>query len=181
MLYFYLFLVALAVVARWAIFSKANVPGWASLIPFYGTFKFFEITVGNGWNMLYCLIPVIGQIYYIYVSCVKLSQVFGHKAGYTLGLFFLPLIFMLIIGFGSSEYLGVTDAESIESLAALYLIGGIALILSIPALSNTFRIGIGLLAASVGVTGVVFIIIGLSGISAVLYDAKRMKALESQV
>ena len=36
----------------------------------------------------------------------KVSKAFGHGAGFTLGLIFLNPIFLLILGFGSSQYLG---------------------------------------------------------------------------
>lgn len=36
----------------------------------------------------------------------NLSKAFGHGAGYTVGLIFLETIFFLIIGFGSSRYVG---------------------------------------------------------------------------
>ena len=42
---------------------------------------------------------VLSIIYYN-----KLSKSFGHGAGFTVGLIFLNLIFMLILAFGSSEY-----------------------------------------------------------------------------
>lgn len=34
------------------------------------------------------------------------SRSFGHRGGFTVGLFFLPFIFELILGFGSSNYIG---------------------------------------------------------------------------
>lgn len=36
----------------------------------------------------------------------KLSKAFGHGIGFTLGLIFLSPIFMLILGFGNSQYIG---------------------------------------------------------------------------
>lgn len=36
----------------------------------------------------------------------NLSKAFGHGAGFTVGLFFLDLIFNLVLGFGSSQYIG---------------------------------------------------------------------------
>ena len=36
----------------------------------------------------------------------KVSKAFGHGAGFTLGLIFLNPIFLLILGFGSSQYMG---------------------------------------------------------------------------
>lgn len=41
----------------------------------------------------------------------KLSKAFGHGAGFTVGLVLLPLIFVLILGFGDSKYIGTGDAE----------------------------------------------------------------------
>ena len=38
----------------------------------------------------------------------KLSKSFGHGAGFTVGLVFLNPIFKLILGFGSSKYVGNT-------------------------------------------------------------------------
>ena len=166
----------LYIFGMWKVFEKANNPGYLCLIPIYNVYKFFEITTGNGWDMLYCLIPVFGQIYYIYVRCAKLSQVFGHGVGYTIGLFFLPVIFIIIIGIGSSEYNGLSDMEPTESIASLYLIGGLfALLIVIPTLFNTSSWGIGLLLATIGSPGLLFLIIGFSGLSVVRSNtAKNM-------
>ena len=45
---------------------------------------------------------MLGQLY-------KLSKAFGHGVGFTVGLFFLRPIFLLILGFGGSVYLGKQD------------------------------------------------------------------------
>jgi hypothetical protein len=44
----------------------------------------------------------------------KLSKSFGHGVGFTLGLIFLSPIFTLILGFGSSEYIGPDVEEEYE-------------------------------------------------------------------
>ena len=36
----------------------------------------------------------------------KLAKAFGHGGGYTVGLIFIPWLFVLLLGFGSSEYQG---------------------------------------------------------------------------
>ena len=89
----------------WKIFSKAGEAGWASIIPFYNQYILSKITFGNGWLFLLLLIPVVNAIFMI-VLMYKLAKVFGHGIGYTLGLIFLPFIFLLIIAFGKSEYQG---------------------------------------------------------------------------
>ena len=40
------------------------------------------------------------------ISNFRISEAFGHEIGYTLGILFLPYVFLLIIGLGSSVYLG---------------------------------------------------------------------------
>lgn len=50
-------------------------------------------------------IAEIGVIIFANIMyCVRTSKVFGHGAGYALGLFFFPNIFQLILGFGRSKY-----------------------------------------------------------------------------
>lgn len=50
------------------------------------------------------------------ISLHKLSKAFGHGAGFTVGLVLLSPIFILILAFGSSQYVGNTTvtAEKIE-------------------------------------------------------------------
>ena len=51
----------------------------------------------------------------------KLSKAFGHGAGFTVGLIFLNVIFLLILAFGSSRYLGGgADQLSNDDNAANY-------------------------------------------------------------
>lgn len=40
------------------------------------------------------------------ITLHKLSKSFGYGVGFTLGLLFLPIIFYIILGFGSSKYVG---------------------------------------------------------------------------
>lgn len=97
----------------WKIFKKAGKNGWEAIVPFYNMFVLFEITWGNGIIMLSLLasiIPVIGSII-IFVILVltynKLAKSFGKSTGFTIGLIFLNPIFMGILAFDKSEYLGV--------------------------------------------------------------------------
>jgi hypothetical protein len=49
------------------------------------------------------LIPVVNVIFLI-IAVNDLSKVFGHGIGFTLGLIFLPYIFIPILAFGGSQY-----------------------------------------------------------------------------
>ena len=53
---------------------------------------------------------VIGIMY-----CYNVSKSFGHGAGYTLGLIFLSPIFLLILAFGKSQYVGHGGASAAEA------------------------------------------------------------------
>lgn len=120
---------ALLVVANWKIFTKAGKPGWASLVPFYKTYVEFDAFWGETkyfWFWLvscFCAaIPVLGWILMVANVVIgimlnhKKSQAFGHDVGFTLGLFFLPNVFSLILGFNKDKYLGIpkkSDAEKV--------------------------------------------------------------------
>lgn len=117
----------LQVVAYWKIFEKAGEPGWKAIVPFYNTYtqyKFIwntrafwivliggivggilqEATEGIP-SLLGTLIVLIVAIFNI-ISLNKLAKAFGHGVGFTIGLFFLNPIFMLILGFSGDEYIG---------------------------------------------------------------------------
>lgn len=106
-----LWLIALAVgilmiIAQWRIFSKAGEPGWASLIPIYNLYVLYKITWGSGIRFLLLLIPLYNIILAIQTN-IRLARAFGKDDGFTVGLIFLPGIFMLILGFGGAQYCGV--------------------------------------------------------------------------
>lgn len=108
----------LAIVATWKIFKKASCPGWASLVPFYNFYTLFKITWGNGWFFLLMLIPIVNIVIYI-MTLHKLSKAFGKNIGFTVGLVLLSTIFMLILGFGSAKYAGLSTAKNAESREAV--------------------------------------------------------------
>ena len=95
----------LTIVALWKVFVKAGKPGWASLIPFYNTYCLYDIAWGNGWLILLTFVPCVGAIFGI-IMLFKLAKAFGQGTGFGFGLLFLNTIFILILGFGSSEYVG---------------------------------------------------------------------------
>lgn len=95
----------LILIAEWRVFSRGGCPGWAVLVPFYNTYCLFKLLFGNGWLFLLLLVPVVNWILCLVVP-FRLSHVFGAGFGFGLGLFFLPAIFMLILGFGRYCYSG---------------------------------------------------------------------------
>ena len=94
-----------SIVAMWKIFTKANKPGWAAIVPFYNLYTEFEIAGMNGWMFLLLLIPIVNIIVAIMLY-VNLAKAFGKSTGFAIGLIFLNFIFMLILAFSSTEYVG---------------------------------------------------------------------------
>lgn len=117
----------LQIIGWWKIFAKAGEPGWKSLIPFYNLYILFKISWESKyfWYILATVVAssifgaiggVIGAllsgicsiatlVLYVMMN-YKLSRSFGHGGGYTVGLIFIPWLFVLLLGFGSSEYQG---------------------------------------------------------------------------
>lgn len=121
----------LMIVASWKIFTKAGIAGWKSLIPIYNIYLLFKIAGINFWiwsfipSILCCVVEgivgpsgenvdttialiVLVVLIYVIIGACKfakgLAKSFGKGLGFAVGLFFLPNIFKLILGFGKSKY-----------------------------------------------------------------------------
>ena len=98
-----LVLIVLMIAGLWKVFDKAGQPGWAAIVPIYNIYILLKIVGRPGWWLLLCLIPIVGLIIFIIIY-YELAKVFGHGAGFFLDIFFLPFIFLPILGFGDSRY-----------------------------------------------------------------------------
>lgn len=119
-------LLIIYVLAYWMIFKKAGEAGWKALIPIYSTYTEYKLF----WNVKMFLLfmvfaaltailenvggigstiliaTTLGSTVMNIIMCVKLAQSFGHGAGFAVGLVFLNPIFLLILAFDSSSYIG---------------------------------------------------------------------------
>ena len=101
----------ISLVATWMLFVKMGRAGWEGIIPLYNTYVLFKELYGNGWKMLLLLIP----LYNIYVAIkfnIDLAHAFGKTTGFGIGLIFLNTIFMCILGFDSSTYIGLNGYKN---------------------------------------------------------------------
>ena len=95
----------LVIVAMWKVFTKADQPGWASIIPIYNIYIWCKIVGRPWWWILLMLIPFVNFIILIILS-IDMAKSFGKGVGFGLGLAFLGIIFLPILGFGSAQYQG---------------------------------------------------------------------------
>ncbi|RKW25428.1 signal peptidase I [Candidatus Gracilibacteria bacterium] len=89
-------------VVRWRLFSKANLPGWGSLVPIYNAYLFFKLAGRPGW-IWWFLLPPVAAILCI-VAQFRIARNFGKGEGFAIGMWFLPVIFYPILAFGSAEF-----------------------------------------------------------------------------
>ncbi|WP_426593684.1 DUF5684 domain-containing protein [Cellulomonas sp. McL0617] len=97
--------IALFVIPMWVIFTKAGEAGWQSIIPIWNYIVLIKISGKPMWWIILFLIPIVNIVIWILVLN-GLSASFGHGAGFTVGLFFLSVIFYYILAFDGSQYRG---------------------------------------------------------------------------
>ncbi len=95
----------LILASMWKIFAKMTQPGWYGLIPIFNYCVIAKQSGKDWWWGLLPLLPCIGIIFLI-ILLNELSKLFGKGVGYTIGLIFLPFIFLPVLAFGSAEYQG---------------------------------------------------------------------------
>ena len=105
----YLAIIILLIAAEWKIFTKAGKPGWAVIIPIYNIIVFLQIIGKPWWWIILLLIPIVNFIFLIWMINL-LSKSFGKGTGFTIGILFLSIIFIPILGFGSASYVGPAGA-----------------------------------------------------------------------
>ncbi len=117
--------VILVLAAGWRILEKAGKPGWHILVPFLDAYDLCDICWKGGYGILLMILPIAVTVLASYVGnslvlafpmliialmhltlAYKLSKSFGKGFFMTLLLLFIPVLGLLILGFGSSEYIG---------------------------------------------------------------------------
>ena len=94
-------IIILPIVALWRLFEKAGEPGWQALIPIYNLAIIMKIGGKPGWWALLACIPYIGLIWSIWGINMMVKS-FGKSEGYTIGIIFLPYIFLPMLAFSNS-------------------------------------------------------------------------------
>lgn len=121
----------LLVIALWKIFKKMGEPGWKAITPFYNIYIQFKHTwktsyfwaylilgfaagvcasiSGNGEGGILSTVGSLLSIISVVILCIDtyyLYKSFGHGIGWFIASIFVGNIMLLVLGFGSSRYLG---------------------------------------------------------------------------
>jgi len=102
----------LTIVAKWKINTKAGQPGWACLIPIYNLYVELRIAGMSPLWLLTLLACGVGYVIPWIICQIKTAERFGRGTGFALGLIFLNQIFVLILAFGSAQYVGEKPAQA---------------------------------------------------------------------
>jgi hypothetical protein len=103
-----LFMLAFAVLliaSMWKLFTKAGKPGWAAIVPIYNIIILMEIVGRPQWWVVLYFVPFVNFVILIIVM-LDLARSFGKDVGYGIGLAFLSFVFLPMLAFGKSAYVG---------------------------------------------------------------------------
>jgi len=106
MVFILLLFLLLIIIPIWCIYEKADKPGWAAIVPIYNSLVWFEIINKPWYWLLLICIPYVGFIWSVW-SVNLLVKRFGYSEAFTVGVLFLPFIFLPIIAFSDSKYIPV--------------------------------------------------------------------------
>ena len=130
----------IGVIGMFKVFEKCGLEGWKAIIPFYSDYVFSDKVwipkyvvyfwiagianlvivspmskAGGLIGILFSLVGIILWLFFIVVRgrfCYWVAKTFGYDIGFTVGLFILPFVFYLILGFGDAKYRGNAFLES---------------------------------------------------------------------
>ena len=95
----------LAILGFWKMFTKAGEAGWKSIIPIWSTLVWLRIIGRPWWWLLLLLIPVVNFVI-LAICLLDTAASFGRRSGFAVGLLFLTSLFVMILGWGRSVYVG---------------------------------------------------------------------------
>lgn len=109
MLYFIISLsliLILYLICLWRLFIKLGEKGIYSIIPIYNIYILSKKLLGNGLFFIGFLIPIVNIILMIYLN-YKLGKMFNKNIIFIIGLIILNPIFLIILSFDNSDYIGM--------------------------------------------------------------------------
>lgn len=103
------------IISRWRVFKKAGLPGWGILIPVYNLVLMFKLGGLSGRRVLSILFPPLLIIMMI-INCFNIAEKFGKHWTYGLGLILVKIVFVPMIAFDDSKYLGKKVTKPINKV-----------------------------------------------------------------
>jgi hypothetical protein len=88
------------------IFNKMGIESWKAWVPIYRSWVFLEAGGQAGFWAILSFIPVvnIAAVIFMIFAANNIGKGFHKDAGYTVLYFFLPFVWVGILGFGQAQY-----------------------------------------------------------------------------
>ena len=88
----------------WKLFENNNKEYWYGFIPFYNMYEMCEIAFGEnkGWYCIGLFLPITSWFMYP-IYCNELRKKYKYEPLFTIGLIFLPFVFLPILIFDNEE------------------------------------------------------------------------------
>lgn len=99
----YWLMLAAVFAGLWKIYEKADEEGWKALVPIYGLYVWLRLIERPWWWLLLLLIPLVNFVVYVMMT-IDLSRAFSKGVGFMLGMIFLPVIFLPLLGFSEAQF-----------------------------------------------------------------------------
>ena len=99
----YIGIIVLMITSVWKVFTKANQPGWAAIVPIYNIIIMLEVAKKPTWWVAMYFIPIANFIFMI-MTLNGISKNFGKDEGFTVGMVLLGIVFWPILAFGNAQY-----------------------------------------------------------------------------
>jgi hypothetical protein len=106
MLFFILLSYAITAFLLGRIFKKAGVPQWAAWVPVYNTWKLLELGNQQGFWAVLAFIPFVNIVSLIFmiIAMYNIGLKLGKEGWFVLIGIFLPLVWMIWLGFDDSKW-----------------------------------------------------------------------------
>lgn len=93
-------------VSLYGVFKKAGEPPWAAFVPLYNLFVLVRVAGYNPWMFLLFIIPLVNVVFGVFVA-LGVGRAFGRSGAFSIVLLWLlSVIGLLIVGYGSAQFIG---------------------------------------------------------------------------
>jgi len=82
----------------WKVFSKAGIPGYLAFIPIVNLFFLCKVANKEWYTGFLFFIPFINLLF-CFLIFSEIAKSYGRGSGFALGMVFLPMFFIPVLGF----------------------------------------------------------------------------------
>ena len=114
--FFLIFTVVAYAIYAWLlgrVFKKAGLPQWTAWVPIYNNWKLLEIGGQQGFWAVLAIIPFVNivSLIFTYIAMFHIGKKLGKEDWFVLLAIFLPIVWLIWLGFDDSKWQGSKPAS----------------------------------------------------------------------